>query len=306
MLRGIAQAADAAGAGTLWAASHLFQREPIASAAMVLANTTRLRAALMAMSPYTMHPVHIAMAAATLDEWFPGRVTLCLGTGAPRDLAAIEITADKPLRALSESIAIARALFGGDMVQHRGERFQVGGRRLSTGRCTIPIVLAASGPRMLELAGAEADGVLISAGTSPAFVRWALDHVAAGEARNGRRVHKAALVYAAVSEDGRAARAGLRRNLALVLRGAHHAHNLALAGTRLDQAALAAAYASEDWAEVERLIDDDVLDHHTASGTPARMCAALAAYQAVGLDEIVLAGPGDADAIRQVLDAGQP
>ncbi|MEJ0071273.1 MAG: LLM class flavin-dependent oxidoreductase [Pseudomonadota bacterium] len=50
-----------------------------------LAATTRIRVALMAMSPYSTHTVFAAMAAATLDEMFPGRVTLCLGVGAPAD-----------------------------------------------------------------------------------------------------------------------------------------------------------------------------------------------------------------------------
>ena len=293
----IAKAADQAGVGTLWAASHLFQREPIASAAMVLANTAKLRAALMAMSPYTVHPVYTAMAAATLDEWFPGRVTVCFGTGSPRDLASVGMEAAKPLRAISESMALTRALFSGESVQFRGQRFQVDGRRLSAGRRDIPIVLAASGPRMLELAGAEADGVLISAATSPEFVAWALGHVAAGEARTGRRVHRAALVYAAAAAD----RDALRRNLAFILRGAHHAHNLALAGTKLDQAALADAFAREDWPAVGRLVDDTVLDNHTASGTPARVRVALARYEGAGLDEIVLSGVASGGALERLL-----
>ena len=57
----------------------------------------RIKIALMAMSPYSAHPVFIAMAAATLDEMYPGRVILCLGAGAPADLKAAGIEATKPL-----------------------------------------------------------------------------------------------------------------------------------------------------------------------------------------------------------------
>jgi 5,10-methylenetetrahydromethanopterin reductase len=295
-LRDLACAADESGANVLWVASHLFQREPIVNAAMVLAHTKRLSIGLMAMSPYTMHPVHITMAAAALDEWFPGRVVLCFGSGSPRDLAAIGVEPRRPLRAISESIAIARALLSGETVHVQGQFYRAEGRRLSSGRREMSIVVAASGPKMLELAGAEADGVLISAATSPEFIAWALAHVAAGEARSGRRIHKAALVYGG-------ARAGLRRNLAFVLRGAHHAHNLALAGTRLDQAELAAAFDAEDWATVERLVDDDVLDRHTASGTPAQMQAGFKRYEAVGLDEMVMAGVTEGAVLRDVLAA---
>jgi 5,10-methylenetetrahydromethanopterin reductase len=299
--RDLAQAADQAGAGTFWAASHLFQREPIVSAAMVLAGTARLSAGLMAMSPLVMHPVHIAMAAAALDEWFPGRVILCLGVGAPRDLEAVGLHAANPLQAIRDSIAIARSLLDGEVVRVNGTRYRAEGRSLASGRRAIPIMVAASGPKMLELAGAEADGVLISAATSPAFITWALGHVAAGEAKSGRRVHKAALVYSAVAEAGTLGRDRLRRNLAFVLRGTHHARNLALAGTQLDQAALSQAFAGGDWAAVERLVDAQVLDNHTASGTPDQVRAALRAYAAVGLDEIVLAGVPNATDLRPLM-----
>jgi 5,10-methylenetetrahydromethanopterin reductase len=300
--RALVQAADEAGAGTVWVACHLFQRDPIVNAAMALAGSSRLSAGLMAMSPLTMHPVHIAMAAAALDEWFPGRVTLCLGVGAPRDLAAVGLAPDKPLRAMHEGIAIVRALLAGEVVQVNGARYQAEGRRLSSGRRDVKIVLAASGPKMLELAGAEADGVLISAATSPAFIARALRHVAAGEARSGRAVHKAALVYAGVSAD---ARDRLRRRVAFVLRGAHHAPNLEAAGTRLDQAELARSFAAEDWASVERLIDDTVMDNHTASGTPEQVKAALHAYEAIGLHEIVLAGVTRPDDLRTLLNVAE-
>jgi 5,10-methylenetetrahydromethanopterin reductase len=160
---------------------------------------------------------------------------------------------------------------------------------------------------MLELAGAAADGVLISGGTAPAFVRWSLDHVARGERAAGRTVRKASLVYAAVDDDAQVAHAALRRRLAFVLRGAHHARNLALAGSTLDQAALAAAFANEDWARVEALTTDAILENHTASGTPAMARAAFARYRAVGgLDDIVLAGIAGADMLRRVLAATRP
>ncbi|MGO8920443.1 MAG: LLM class flavin-dependent oxidoreductase [Stellaceae bacterium] len=302
-LRAIVDVAEAAGASTLWIACHLFQREPIAMAAAALAGSRRVGAALMAMSPYSVHPVYAAMAAATLDEYFPGRVQLCFGVGAPRDLEAAGIAAPQPLSTLRESIELARALLGGETVSVKGQRFQVQGRRLATGARPIPILLAASGPQMLELAGAAADGVLISAATSPEFIRWTLELVRRGEAASGRTIRKIGLVYAAVAEEERRAHDGLRRTLAFILRGAHHARNLALAGTVLDQAALADAFAREDWPRVDALITDDVLRRHAASGTPAQLRAAFARYHGVGLDEIVIAGVAGGEALRGILAA---
>src|ERR1041384_210889 len=59
-----AKAAEEGGASTLWIACHLYLRDPITMAALALGATRRIKIALMAMSPYSVHPVFIAMAAA--------------------------------------------------------------------------------------------------------------------------------------------------------------------------------------------------------------------------------------------------
>jgi alkanesulfonate monooxygenase SsuD/methylene tetrahydromethanopterin reductase-like flavin-dependent oxidoreductase (luciferase family) len=126
----------------------------------------------MAVSPHIVHPVQIAMAAATLDELAPGRVVLCLGTGAPRDLADAGLEPRRPLRALRESLELTRLLLAGETVHYDGEVFRAHGHALASGRRAVPIFLAASGPQTLALAGAAADGVLLSNASSVEFVRW--------------------------------------------------------------------------------------------------------------------------------------
>jgi 5,10-methylenetetrahydromethanopterin reductase len=307
--RAFAALADRTGARSLWVSCHLFQREPAVVATLALAATRNLGATLMAISPYSVHPVYAAMTAATLDEYFPGRVQLCFGVGAPKDLEAAGIAATDPVGTLREAIEIARLLLAGERVDFQGAHYRLGGRQLINAPRPVPIWLAASGPRMLELAGAAADGVLISGGTAPAFVRWSLDHVRRGEVVSGRTVRKASLVYASVDDDARAAHDRLRRRLAFVLRGAHHARNLALAGSALDQSALAEAFARDDWARVDALVSDDVMRRHTASCTPAELRESFARYREIGgLDEIVIAGVADSTMLRRVLAAalGEP
>ncbi|MDP6344811.1 MAG: LLM class flavin-dependent oxidoreductase, partial [Alphaproteobacteria bacterium] len=198
-LPGLARRAETGGADTLWLACHLFQRDPVVQAAMALSATERIGGALMAISPYVVHPVQATMAAASLNEHFPGRTILCLGAGAPGDLDAAGVARPRPLATLEESIDIARSLLAGETVAHRGERFQVGGRALETGAQAVPIVLAATGPGMLRLAGRRADGVLLSAATSVAFVRQSLATVA--EAAQGRSPRRIGLVFASVDAD---------------------------------------------------------------------------------------------------------
>ena len=293
--------AEAAGARTLWVASHLYAREPLGQAAVALTLSRAPTAALMAVSPYVLHPVYAAMAAATLDELHPGRVVLCFGMGAPGDLAAAGIDAKRRVRTLADAIDIARALLAGEKPRIDSDIFPVTERALDMGRRDVPIMLAASGPQMLALAGRVADGVVLSAGTSVPFVESCLEAVERAAA--GRRLHRAGLVYGAVDVDVDVARTRHRKTLAVVLRGDHHASNLAMAGGKVDHAALTAAVAAGDWARAEGMISDDIVDNHSASGTAEAVAERLTAYRAAGLDEVVLAGArtvGDLDGMLAV------
>ena len=290
-LREQARAAEVAGVTTCWVSSHLFLRDPFSMAAVVLMATTTARVTLMAVSPHVVHPVHIAMAAATLDELAPGRVALCLGTGAPGDLADAGVQPRATLSTLAEAVDAVRLLLSGEPATYAGKHVQLHGRRLATAPRAIPIYLAASRPRSLELAGRIADGVVLSTAASPEFVRWSLDHVDRGA--RGRAIARAGLVYAGVA-DGADRQADaldrFRRQLAITLRAPHHAKNLELAGARLDQAAVSAALAREDFAAAEALVSDDTVRRHAACGIAADVRAQLDRYRAAGLDEIVLAG----------------
>lgn len=294
-----AKVAEEGGASTLWIACHLFLRDPITMAALALGATRRLKVALMAMSPYSMHPVFIAMAAATLDEMYPGRVILCLGAGAPADLKAAGLEASRPLATIEETVRICRALLDGEMAEFQGEVFHVSGRRLANGGRKVPIVLAASRSRMLKLAGRVTDGVLISAATSPPFVKACL-----GEAASANPAfRKVGIVYTKLGATEKEGIDPIRRPIGFVLRGAHHAENIRLSGAGLDQAALATAYAAENWSEVDRLVSDDVVRRHAACGTPDQVRARLEEYRAIGLDEVVIGGMDDAPSIAAALAA---
>ena len=136
----------------------------------------------------------------------------------------------------------------------------------------MPIVLAASRPNMLKLAGQATDGVLISAATSPPFVNACLAQAESGAA--GRPFRKLGIVYTqARRQSEKAHRSASAARSASCCAAPHHAENIRLSGAPLDQAALAAAYAAEDWREVDRLVSDDVVRRHAACGTPAQVSA---------------------------------
>ena len=296
-----AQMAEAAGLATLWFANHLFQRDPMVQATVALGATARIGAGLMAMSPLGLHPVQTAMTAASLDEHFSGRAILSLGLGAPADFAAAGIARPRPLATMREAMAVNRGLLAGEAVNHAGEVFSLSGRRLETGGRPVPLVLAASGPGMLRLAGEVADGVLLSGAASLPFVAASLARVAEGA--DGRAFRRIGLVLVSVDADTARARDRLRPILGFILRGAHHAENLRLAGVELDQPALREATAGGEWDRASALVGDAVVVAHAACGTVEGVAERLRAYRAAGLDEVVIAGIREIDGLGGALDA---
>ena len=116
-------------------------------------------------------------------------------------------------------------------------------------------------------------------------------------------LRKVGIVYTKLGATEKEGIDPIRRPIGFVLRGAHHAENIHLSGAELEQAALATAYAAENWAEVDRLVSDDVVRRHAACGTPDQVRAKLDEYRAIGLDEVVIGGVDDAPSIAAALAA---
>ncbi len=295
-----AHVAEAAGARSLWVASHLFFRDPFGLAMAILQATQRATVLPMAVSPYAMHPVHAAMAAATLDEAAPGRAGLCLGTGNPVDVADVGQTQDRPVRTMREAIEICHRLLAGENLKFDGEVFRLRGRKLHPAPSRpIPIYLTAMGEQMLVLGGAVADGVLLSAGCSVEFVRHARALVEKGA--NGRKITMAGLVLTAMSDDDGAALERHRGRLGFLLRGKHHETNLRLAGTAVDREALIKAVAADDWDAARAMISHDMVRAHTAAGNADHCRRRYQAYREAGLDILVPTGIKDPTEMRHAM-----
>jgi len=108
------------------------------------------------------NPALIAQAFATMDEMFPGRFFLGLGTGEAMNEIPLGISwpkFDERLQRLKETVEIIRALWTTEFVDYNGKCYSVKGANLYTKpRTKIPIYMAASGPRSAALVGSYADG----------------------------------------------------------------------------------------------------------------------------------------------------
>lgn len=169
--------------------SHLIWHEtgPYLTAAALA--TSRLRIGPLVANPVTRHPTVVASAAATLAQLFDGRAVLGLGRG---DSAVRTVgLAPMGVEEFGRTLRVIRELCRGEEVRLDG-----GPVRLSWLTRTVPVLVAAYGPRVLRLAGELADGIVLQL-ASPGVAAWAVGHARAGAEAAGRHGRELEVVAAA-------------------------------------------------------------------------------------------------------------
>lgn len=164
----------------------------------------------------TRHRSVLASTWATLAEYTGGRVALGIGTGD----SSLRTMGLKPLKLaeLERAVSELRTLFRAEPVQEATSDAEY---RLSylQGPTNIPIYIAASAPRILELAGRIADGVIVLVGTAKEFIEGALEAIETGAAAAGRKLSDLHIVLwtpTAIHDDPTAARDLVRAHVARV------------------------------------------------------------------------------------------
>jgi 5,10-methylenetetrahydromethanopterin reductase len=301
-----AQAAEAAGASALWFAQHMGYRDAFVSAAAAANATQRTELVPTAISAYSWPPLQTAMSIASLEELSAGRAVLAVAVGNMLNLAESGFEPISPLRVLREYVQTLRALLAGESVHLDGAVSKLRGAHLEFhGSRSIPILIASTGPKMLQLAGEIGDGVVLSTGLTIETTQRCLAEVATGaQRRNGapQDFRRAGFINLAVSEDGTSARAAVRRKLAHLFRSRNHAENIKSSGLDIDHAAIMDANARHDLDAATELLPDAAVSAFACAGTPLQCHERLQEYLSIGLDEAVIEISGDADGRRLALD----
>ena len=120
----------------------------------------------------------------------PGRVQCVIGTG----YTSANTIGRKPatLAEMRQAIVEIKALLNGETVSFHG----TSGRLQFAAKRPIPVLMAASGPKSIELAGEVADGVMLLVGFTPGIVNAALERLEAGAKRSGRRLEDLEIIWA--------------------------------------------------------------------------------------------------------------
>lgn len=164
--------ADANGLDLLTLMDHPYNRklfETWTLLTVLAANTKRVHVGTNVLNLPLRPPAMLAKMAATLDVLSGGRLELGLGAGALWDGVAAyggpRRTPGEAVTALREAILILRGMWhnSGGKFSFQGECYQVVGARPGPAPAhPVRIWLGALGPRMLDITGRLADGVLVS------------------------------------------------------------------------------------------------------------------------------------------------
>jgi 5,10-methylenetetrahydromethanopterin reductase len=263
-------------------------------AACIAAATRRIGLGIGIVNPFWRHPAVIAMEAAALDEFAGGRVRLGLGAAlwTLRNFGEADARAARPLTAMIEAIRIVRGLVRGEPGVE-GRIFAVRADAhldFRPAQSSIPIYVGAVNRRMLQAAGAWADGVQLGAIVSPGYARWAWQQIVEGAQSAGRdptQIDLASNVLLSVDHDSRAARDAVRHVLAYYV---HRVEPIVLSTSGADPDQLERvrrAVLDEDVEAGARLITDPLIDVFAAAGNPDQVAERLSAYAAAGISGLL-------------------
>jgi F420-dependent oxidoreductase-like protein len=184
--------AERVGAASAWV-PEVWGQDAFTPLAYLAATTTtiKLGSAIVALGART--PAMLAMSAMSLQLLSRGRFLLGIGTSGPQVMEGWHgVRFRSPLAATRETIEIVRTVARGDRLSHAGQVFRLPlpdgpGRALRSmlPPTHVPILVAALGPRNLELTGELADGWIGNAFV-PEHAPVFLDRLRAGAERAGR------------------------------------------------------------------------------------------------------------------------
>jgi alkanesulfonate monooxygenase SsuD/methylene tetrahydromethanopterin reductase-like flavin-dependent oxidoreductase (luciferase family) len=279
-----ARQAESAGFDELWLWDDCFQPGALASAAIALSSTSRLRVGIGLMPATVYNPLFAAMEITTLARAFPGRFLPGFGHGVGSWMAQIGAAPKSSLQALEETVTAVRRLLGGELVTTHGGHVNLDQVQMQLTPGQIPpLYIGAMRPKTFQLAGRVGDGTILPGFSSPGYVRWAWEHIRTGMSQSGR-LHHHMVVYLAVKvgRDGKAARAAMRRNLGAGLLDVEPQL------TPLEMVDEVAAFVKKHGVEgAGAAMPDEWVDTFSAAGTPEQVEAILQPWMTADVDSLV-------------------
>jgi 5,10-methylenetetrahydromethanopterin reductase len=301
-----ARVMDEAGMDTIWLAEAypwwrkhgMEARSSTVTSALMARETERLTIGWGIISPFTRHPVQVAMDARVVQE-AAGPERFLLGFGTSKIfLNNAQMQTNRTLGPMRDAVAIVRGVLGGGEFRYEGDTWSAdvpAMRDEAEGpRGVPPVYVAATAPKMQALAGEIADGCLTPSITTPAFVRYTRDNVKSD-------IDIGCTVVASIAENRDEGRDGAREIAGMYL--ANKFQNIkGAADTLLDLAEISMEELQPVAEAMERggrlaakeQVTDDLLDRcKPIAGTPDDCIAAIGEYREAGCTHVMLELWGD-------------
>ena len=163
-------------------------RDPIVSLTAVAMQTKTIGLGTQILVPYIIHPLRMGVIASGIVELTGRPFNLGIGVGGSLTLKPLGLKMwDRPLQTIRETFSILRGFLSKDQVNFSGEIFKAVKAELAPkSPAPIKVFLGAQGPKMLQLSGQIADGVLLTAPLP--YLPTAINHLKEGAESVGRRL----------------------------------------------------------------------------------------------------------------------
>jgi F420-dependent oxidoreductase-like protein len=301
-----------------------YSYDAVSQLGYLAAVTERLQLASGIMQLYSRTPTLTAMTAAGIDYVSDGRFSLGIGASGPQVIEGWHgVPYETPLRVTRETIEICRAVWRRERLEYDGQHFQIPlpeGRGTGLGKALklinhpvrerIPIILAALGPKNVELAAELAEG------WEPIFYYpekvkdvWG-PSLAAGQAKRDPALGPLDIIAQtalAIGDDVKGLIDLLRPVQALYIGGMgartkNFYNNMAVRyGYGQEAAAIQDAYLAGRKQEAESLIPQELLEHVSLIGPKSYVAERVAAMKESGVTTLNVAPMGSTHAERIAL-----
>lgn len=271
--------AEQRGFEAVWQAESRLVRDAIVPMAAYAAVTQRIKVGSGVINNWTRNIGLLAATFLTLDDLAPDRI-IC-GIGAWWDPLArnVGIERRKPLTAMRETVEVLRRLLNMERVTFHGEFHHVDGIELDVvhGRREprhVPIMIGATGDKMMELTGEIADGAVMNYCVPPDYNDKALELLETGAKKSGRTledIDRPQLIVCSVDHDHDKAIDTTRELLTQYLAQQPHiakASGVSDEVVRQIQAILGWPATKEQIRKAKHLVPEELILRISASGTP--------------------------------------
>jgi 5,10-methylenetetrahydromethanopterin reductase len=281
--------AEERGFEAVWQAESRLVRDAIVPMAAYAAVTEKIKVGSGVLNNWTRNVGLLAATFLTLDDLAPDRAVLGIGAWWDPLAQNVGITRRKPLLAMRETIEVVRRLLAMERVTFHGEFHHVDGIELDVvhGRReprNVPIMIGATGPKMMELTGEIADGAVLNYCVDPEYNLKAMDLLEKGAKKAGRSIDdidRPQLIVCSVDYDHDKAIETSKMLLCQYM--AQQPHIAKASGVSDDvvaeiQSILGWPATHEQIDSAKHLVPDDLVHRITASGTPDEARAKVQEY----------------------------